>query len=50
MEQPFRVPKRQFSYVKIRYPDLNKNTAQLSALFTLSNFLMMRSKLMRVGT
>ena len=38
MEQPFRVLKRQFGYVNISYPDLNKNTTQLSALSALSNF------------
>ena len=38
MEQPFRVLKRQLSYVKIRYRGLKKNTAQLSTLFALSNY------------
>jgi hypothetical protein len=29
VEQPFQVVKRQFGYVKVRYRDLKKNTAQL---------------------
>ena len=37
VEQPFRVIKRQFGYVKVRYRGLKKNTAQLVTLFALSN-------------
>lgn len=34
---PFRVIKRQFGFVKMRYRGLKRNTAQLSTLFALSN-------------
>ena len=37
VEHPFRVVKRQFGYVKVRYLGLKKNTAQLVTLFALSN-------------
>jgi IS5 family transposase len=37
VEHPFRVVKRQFGYVKVRYRGLAKNTAQLKTLFALSN-------------
>lgn len=43
---PFRVIKRQFRFVKVRYRGLKKNTAQLIMLFALSNLLMVSSKLM----
>lgn len=43
-EHPFRVIKRQFGQVKVRYRGLKKNTAQLITLFALSN-LWMRKKL-----
>ena len=33
VEHPFRVVKRQFGYVKVRYRGLKKNTAQLVTLF-----------------
>lgn len=46
VEHPFRVIKRQFGYVKVRYRGLKKNTAQLVTLFALSNLWMVRSKLM----
>jgi IS5 family transposase len=46
VEHPFRVIKRQFGYVKVRYRGLKKNTAQLVTLFALSNLWMMRGKLM----
>ncbi len=46
VEHPFRVVKRQFGYVKVRYRGLKKNTAQLFTLFALSNLWMMRGKLM----
>jgi IS5 family transposase len=46
VEHPFRVIKRQFGYVKVRYRGLKKNTAQLLTLFALSNLWMVRSKLM----
>ena len=47
-EHPFRVIKRQFGYVKVRYRGLKKNTAQLTTLFALSNMWMMRGKLMEM--
>jgi IS5 family transposase len=37
VEHPFRVIKRQFGHVKVRYRGLAKNTAQLVTLFALSN-------------
>ena len=46
VEHPFRVIKRQFGHVKVRYKGLKKNTAQLAALFALSNLWMARGKLM----
>jgi IS5 family transposase len=46
VEHPFRVIKRQFGYVKVRYRGLAKNTAQLITLFALSNIWMVRSRLM----
>ena len=46
VEQPFRVIKRQFGYVKVRYRGLAKNTAQLHTLFALSNLWMARKALM----
>ena len=46
VEHPFRVVKRQFGFVKVRYRGLKKNTAQLVTLFALSNLWMVRSKLM----
>ena len=49
VEHPFRVIKRQFGYVKVRYRGLKKNTAQLFTLFALSNLWMVRGKLMGAG-
>jgi transposase, IS5 family len=37
VEHPFRVIKRQFGHVKVRYRGLVKNAAQLHTLFALSN-------------
>ena len=48
VEHPFRVIKRQFGHVKLRYRGLKKNTAQLHTLFALSNLWMVRHKLMAV--
>ena len=45
VEHPFRVLKRQFGYVKVRYRGLKKNTLQLKTLFALSNLWMVRKKL-----
>ena len=49
VEHPFRVIKRQFGFVKVRYRGLKKNTAQLTTLFALSNLWMARGKLMGAG-
>ena len=49
VEHPFRVIKRQFGFVKVRYRGLKKNTAQLTTLFALSNLWMARGKLMAAG-
>ncbi len=46
VEHPFRVIKRQFGFVKVRYRGLAKNTAQLTTLFALSNIWMARHRLM----
>ena len=46
VEHPFRVIKRQFGFVKVRYRGLAKNTAQLVTLFALSNLWMARRQLM----
>ena len=45
VEHPFRVVKRQFGHVKVRYRGIKKNTAQLVTLFALSNLWMVRKKL-----
>ena len=47
VEHPFRVIKRQFGHVKVRYRGLAKNTAQLHTLFALSNLWMMRRALLQ---
>jgi IS5 family transposase len=49
VEHPFRVIKRQFGFVKVRYRGLKKNTAQLTTLFTLSNLRMVRRALILDG-
>ena len=46
VEHPFRVIKRQFGYVKVRFRGLAKNTAQLVTLFALSNLWMARRYLL----
>ena len=46
VEHPFRVIKRQFGHVKVRYRGLKKNTAQLHTLFALANLWMARASLM----
>lgn len=48
VEHPFRVIKRQFGHVKVRYRGLKKNTAQLHTLFALSNLWMARKTLMKL--
>ena len=47
VEHPFRVIKRQFGHVKVRYRGLAKNTAQLHALVALSNLWMVRRTLLQ---
>ena len=47
VEHPFRVLKRQFGFVKVRYCGLKKNTAQLITLLALANLWMVRGKLMQ---
>ena len=46
VEHPFRVIKRQFGLMKVRFRCLAKNTARLIALFALSNLWMARKRLM----
>jgi len=46
VEHLFRVIKRQFGYTKVRYRGLAKNTAQVLALFALSNIWMTRRQLL----
>ena len=48
VEHPFRVIKRQFGFVKVRYRGLKKNNLQIKTLFALSNLWMARHKLMAV--
>src|SRR5438105_763750 len=48
-EHSFRVIKRQFGYVKVRYRGLTKNTAQLHTLFALANIWMVRRQLLATG-
>ena len=45
-EHAFRVVKRQFGYLKVRYRGLAKNTAQLHLLFALANIWMARRRLL----
>ncbi len=46
VEHPFRVIKRQFGLVKVRFKGLAKNTAHVITLFALSNLWMARKTLM----
>ena len=46
VEHPFRVVKRQFGFVKVRFRGLAKNTAQVLTLFALSNLWQARHRLM----
>ncbi|MDR1075437.1 MAG: IS5 family transposase [Xanthomonadaceae bacterium] len=46
VEHPFRVIKRQFGYMKVRYRGLAKNAGQLNILFALSNLWMARKRLL----
>lgn len=47
VEHPFRLIKRQFGFVKVRYRGLKKYTAQLHTPFALSNLWMARYRLMQ---
>ena len=49
VEHPFRIIKRQFGYVKVKYRGLAKNTANLVTLFALSNLWMVRKRLLNIG-
>jgi transposase, IS5 family len=44
VEHVFRVVKRQFGYVKVRFRGLAKNTAQLFKMFALSNLYLSRRR------
>lgn len=46
VEHPFRVVKRQFGFVKVRFKGLAKNTAQIVTLFALANLWLVRKKLL----
>ncbi|MFZ5779531.1 MAG: IS5 family transposase [Pseudomonadota bacterium] len=48
-EHAFRVIKRQFGHLKVRYRGLTKNTAQLHTLFALANIWMVRRQLLAAG-
>lgn len=48
VEHPFRVLKRQFGYVKVRYKGLMKNTAQVLTLFALTNLYLARRTLLAI--
>ena len=49
VEHPFRVIKRQFGFVKVKYRGLAKNTANLMTLFALSNLWMVRKRLLNIA-
>lgn len=46
MEHPFRVIKRQFDYIKVRYRGLAKDSSQVLMLFALSNLWMVSPQLL----
>jgi IS5 family transposase len=46
VEHPFRVVKRQFGFMKVRFRGLAKNTAQVLTLFALANLWMARRALL----
>src|SRR5665213_2919310 len=48
VEHPFRVIKRQFGLVKVRFRGLAKNTAHVITLFALSNLWMARRRLLEM--
>lgn len=49
VEDPFRVIKRQFGYLKTSYCGLARNRAQLFKLFALGNLFIVRRRLMALG-
>jgi IS5 family transposase len=49
VEHPFRVIKRQFGLMKVRFRGLAKNTAHVITLFALSNLWMARRQLLRMS-
>ncbi len=46
VEHPFRVVKRQFGFVKVRFRGLAKNTTQILTLFALSNLWQARRRIL----
>ncbi len=48
IEHPFRVIMQQFGYAKVRYRDLQKNTARLMILLVLGNLWMARKHIMEL--
>ena len=48
VEHPFRVVKRQFGLMKVRFRGLAKNTAHVVTLFALSNLWMARKRLIAI--
>ena len=46
VEHPFRVVKRQFGFVKVRYRGLAKNAGQIVTLFALTNLWLARKRLL----
>jgi IS5 family transposase len=49
VEHPFRVIKRQFGLMKVRFRGLAKNTAHIVTLFALSNLWMARRRLFEIA-
>ena len=49
VEHPFRVIKRQFGLMKVRFRGLAKNTSHLVTLFALSNLWMVRKRLIAMA-
>jgi IS5 family transposase len=47
VEHPFRVIKRQFGHVKVRYKGLAKNAAQVTTPFALANLWMARKTVLQ---
>ncbi len=50
VEHPFRVIKRQFGFMKVRFKGLAKNTVQVLTLFALANLWMARKQLLTMIT